>query len=328
MKDTTSGFAGQEETLKEISGEIRELAPHLFSGDRVDFSAYMKKFGSLLPQWVEYSISPSDKSLGIMTRGVGSDFEEEVRAYLEESGMDNSVLKNFDRVRKYFPDVSILAKRDFHEEEAFKFTVYWQHLLPINHLLRLARQYRFNPEVLEFFSEASLLLRGKAVNIGMGFIPPDRVSLKVFFANPLRKSASYIAPGLAALMSKMGLSAEAVNYFIGFHNFLFPVASGSVFTSLGFGENPPRGLKLDYEIIPMEHALQMVEALGFGPGQKDRLKETMESLMMKRITYVGIKFSPGRKASLKFYFDRRFSEKNQENPEVLADFLRNSIWTP
>lgn len=316
---------GDEE---EIFNEITKIAPFLADEGRTDFRDFMERFGSHLPGWTEYSISPDDKGLGIMTRGVGTDFEEKVRDYLEKWGITEDALKVFDSVRKYFPDVTVLAKKDFYEKEELDYTFYWQHLVPVESLLKVAGRYGVNEEIQDFFREASLLLRSGAVFLGMEFKPPNITSFKLFYANPLRKSQSFIAPGIAALMAKMRLSADTVNHFIGFHNFLMPVASGSVFTSLGFVDSPPAAVKLDYEIIPKEHADQMMNALEYTPEHKQRIWKTMEILQMKRITYIGIKFLPGRRPVLKFYFDRRFSEKNNENPEVLADFLRSSIWTP
>ncbi|MCD4785862.1 MAG: hypothetical protein K8T10_18750 [Candidatus Eremiobacteraeota bacterium] len=324
MRDTTAN----KSKVKEIFDEIEQIAPYLKDENRDDYVEFRKRFGDILPQWTEYSISPLNEELGIMTRGVGSDFEDEIKSYLKASGIMEKNIRFFDSVRRYFPDVNILAKRDFNIEKTFNFTFYWQHLIPIRHLLRLGARYKISKDVLGFFEEAALLMRSQSVYIGMGFNPPDDVSFKVFFANSLRKSTSYIAPALSALMAKLGLSAKAINYFIGFHNFLFPVATGSVFTSIGFSDKIPHSVKLDYEIVPLQHALQMMRALDLAEDQEDRLKKTMEILDIKRITYVGIKFSPGRKPGIKFYFDRRYSEKNRDNPEVLADFLQNSIWTP
>ena len=324
MRDTTVNAR----KVEKIFNEIEQIAPYLKDANRGDYIEFRKIFGSVLPGWTEYSISPIDDRIGIMTRGVGSDFEDEIREYLKSSGIKEESVRFFDSVRRYFPDVNILAKRDFDSEKIFKFTFYWQHLIPVRHLLRLGAKYKFSKDILEFFEAAALLMRSQSVYIGMGFAPPDQVSFKVFFANPLRKSASYIAPALSALMAKLGLSANSINYFIGFHNFLFPVASGSIFTSLGFTDKPPNSVKLDYEIIPIEHALQMMRALDIPEEQEERLKKTMEILDIKRITYVGIKFTPEKKPRLKFYFDRRYSEKNRDDPEVLADFLKNTIWTP
>lgn len=324
MRDTTTGIS----KIDEIFDEIEQIAPYLKDENRDDYVKFRKRFGNILPGWTEYSISPLDDGIGIMTRGVGSDFEDEISSYLKSSGIMEESVRFFDSIRRYFPDVNILAKRDFYTDKAFKFTFYWQHLIPVRHLLRLGAKYKFSRDVLGFFKEAALLMRSQSVYIGMGFTPRENVSFKVFFANPLRKSTSYIAPALSALMAKLGLSAEAINYFIGFHNFLFPVASGSVFTSIGFTDKPPHSVKLDYEIIPLQHALQMMRALDIAEEQEDRLKKTMEILDMKRITYIGIKFSPGKKPGIKFYFDRRYSEKNRDNPDVIADFLQDTIWTP
>ena len=263
-----------------------------------------------------------------MTRGVGSDFEDKVRDYLAKWGIEEDALKIFDNIRRHFPDVPVLAKKDFYEKEELDYTFYWQHLVPVDSLLKVAGDYGVNEDIQEFFRETSLLLRSGAVFLGMEFKPPNITSFKLFYANPLRKSQSFIAPGIAALMAKMGLSADNVNHFIGFHNFLMPVASGSVFTSLGFVNEPPKAVKLDYEIIPVEHAHQMMSVLEYNEEQQKRIWKTMEILQMKRITYIGIKFLPRQRPVLKFYFDRKYSEKNRENPEVLADFLRSSIWTP
>ena len=322
--DTTADYS----QIDEILDEITKISPFLTLEERPDFKDYVDRFGKLLPQWAEYSISPEKQGVGIMTRGVGSDFEDEVRDYLEKWGIEENALEVFDSIRKYFPDVNVLAKKDFNEKEELDFTFYWQHLVPVDGLLKVAGKYGISREVQDFFKEAALLLRSKSVFLGMEFHPPDITSFKIFFANPLRKSQSYIAPAIAALMTMMGLSADAVNHFIGFHNFLFPVAAGSVFTSLAFVDQPPCGLKLDYEIIPPGHAEQMMQALKYTREQQQRIRNVMKVLQMKRITYVGIKFLPGKKPTLKLYFDRRYSEKNKENADLLVDFIRSSIWTP
>jgi len=329
MKEVSDTTANYQQTV-EIYREIEEIAPFLLGEDRKDFKDFRKRFGDLLPGWMEYSFTPETNGMGIMTRGVGSDFEDEIIGYLRAWGIEEKAIRVFESVRKYFPDVNVLAKKDFYfdQEEPFDFTFYWQHLIPVTALVRLGARYGISKEVLSFLQEASLLMRSKSVFLGLDFQAPDRAAFRIFFANPLRKSSSYIAPAIAALMSKLGISADSINHFIGFHNFLFPVASGSVFTSLEFADRPLGAVKLDYEIIPFEHALQMMKALNYPREATDRIDEIMKILKMRRITYVGIKFAPGHKIGIKFYFDRRYSQKNLENPEILVDFLRNTIWTP
>jgi hypothetical protein len=122
------------------------------------------------------------------------------------------------------------------------------------------------------------------------------------------------------------LSANAVNHFIGFHNYLTEQAVGKLFTSLTVGGSPPVSVKLDYEIIPPGYAVEIMKALGYGKEQEERLQSVMNTLGMKNLTYIGIKFEPGDKFSLKFYLDLRYSDKNRENPEMLADYLKNSLW--
>lgn len=311
---------------EEICNEILQIAPFLEEQGRDDFRCFVKRFGDLLNGYTEYSISPDDQGLGVMVRGIGSSFEENVRDYLKEWGIEESALRVFDDFRRHFSGVPILTKKDFSEKIELDYTFYWQQPAPVDTLLKVLGGYGISREIQDFFMEASLLLRKGAVFAGMEFIPPNVTSFKLFYANPLTNCRSFIAPAIAALMGKMGLSADAVNHFVGFHNFLEPAASGSVFTSLGFTHTPPAGIKLDYEIIPPEYALQMMNVLEYTEEQQERLLKTMEILQMKKITYVGVKFLPGRRPALKFYFDRRFSGKNSENPEVLADILRSSVW--
>ena len=319
-----SRTAQSEEVIKELF----EIAPYLSDDNRDDLGTFLHYFQDDLPTMTEISISPHDESVGVMTRGTGEDFVESVREFLAEAGMNEESIDTFNRVEKYFPDINLLIKRDFYPNEKFKFTLYWQYLIPLQMLYRLARRFQVTPETVKFFREASLLLQGRSVFIGMGFSPPDKVGFKIFFTNHHRKSLQFIAPALSALLAKIGIGAEKINYFIGFHNFLNQVATGSVFTSLGFARELLPVVKVDYEIIPAQHAVQVMNALQAEPRQVERLKQVMDILRMRRLTYLGIKFQKGKMPRAKFYFDRRYSEKNSDNPEILADFLMNTIWTP
>lgn len=314
-------------TKEEIIEEVVSISPYL-SDQRDDFNNFCKFFSENFPRWAEISITPHDKSVGLMTRGVGDEFVQKVKEFLLSEGMDAGAVDIFDKVEKYFPDINMLVKRDFYEKQKFKFNLYWQFLVSARILSRMAPRFGVTAENVYFFREASLLLRSHTVYLGLSFKPPSQVFFRVFFSNPLRKSVSFLAPALSALITRVGLDAETVNYFIGFHNYLSQVATGKVFTSIGFGEGPPSAVKVDYEIIPPNYARLMMEALDVEKEQQNRLLEVMKFLQMKRITYVGVKYVPDSLPRLKFYFDRRFSKKNEQNPQVLADFLQETIWTP
>lgn len=322
------GVIQQNPAMDEILDEMKVTAPYLFEDERPDFDEFVEVFGPSLPKSTEISLSPHDTSIGIMTKGKGGEFIEKIRQYLKNSGMSEEGIEKFNRLERYFPDISLLMKREFDKEPGFDLTLYWQYLVPVHLLFRLASRFDTALDIIGFFKEASLLLRSRQVFLGLGFDPPDTVSYRIIFSTPHRKSGEFIAPALAALMAKVGVSAESINYFIGYHNFLNQVAKGSIFTSMGFVDDLPNLVKVDYEIIPYEHALQIMHSLNLPPEEGTRLRQAMDVMEMKRLTYLGIKFLPGRLPLVKFYLDRRYSRKNEDNAELLADFITNTIWTP
>jgi len=315
-----------EEQKTVILDEITRIAPYLQDPQREDFGMFRDFFADLLPRQTEISFCPHDESVGIMTRGSGKIFEEKVRDYLGKSGMAEEALEMFDSLCKYFPDINMLIKRDFDEKRTFEFTLYWQYLVPIKLLLRLARRYNFKKSILAFFSDTSILMRATSVFLGVGFVPPDNVGFKIFFSSPLKKSGHFLTPALSALMGRIMLPADIINYFISFDNYLTQAAVGNLFTSLSFSDSPPTSVKLDYEIIPPEHVFQIMKALDIPPQQEERLRNALKIMEMGKVTYLGIKFVRDRLPLLKFYLDRRYSAKNSENPENLADFIKNTIW--
>ncbi|MFP4497833.1 MAG: hypothetical protein ACLFQV_06430, partial [Vulcanimicrobiota bacterium] len=138
---------------------------------------------------------------------------------------------------------------------------------------------------------------------------------------------SFLSPALASIMAKMGMPASMINYFIGIHNFLAKEARGSLFTSFSLGNPAPPGTKLDYAVIPIKTAKELIDSLGIGGEFQGKLEHFAEILDMKNITYLGIKYITGKQFPLlKVYFDRRFSSNNEDSAGVLADFLTGSYW--
>ena len=94
-------------------------------------------------------------------------------------------------------------------------------------------------------------------------------------------------------MAFAGLDAVSINYFIGFHNHLMETAKGKVFISL-CPCNIPAGVKIDYEIIPPHYTTEIMKALDIEEKQAVRLKNAMELIEVKNLTYLGIRFSRGK----------------------------------
>jgi hypothetical protein len=315
-------------SINQITGEVLSIAPFLAQDTRDDFREFTEIFGTNFPRYTEISTSPHNNSTGLMTRGVGKDFENRIRDFLNKSEISSKSIELFDNVAHYFSDINILTKYDFHQEQKFDFSLYWQYLVPVHLLSRIARKFGVSKNNINLLDELSRLMRQTSLYLGLAFNPDGNVSFRVFFSNQLRKSTPYIAPSLAALLAKTGVNADNINNFIGYHNYLSPVAAGSIFTSVNFDKEGTFGAKIDYEIVPVENVRQIMRALDIPRTEEDKLQNVMDITGMKRLTYLGIKFAPKHNPRLKFYFDRRYSEKNRGNSQVLADLLQGTIWVP
>ncbi|MCE1247751.1 MAG: hypothetical protein LWY06_14010 [Firmicutes bacterium] len=304
--------------------EITTLAP--FIENREDFSRFLEYFGKNIPKWAEISVSPQNETIGIMTKGEGQEFAGVVCDYLNKCGVEPEKAEQCRRIAALFEDAPLLVKADFGREILFDFTMYWQVPVSLPGIFPLIGAAGVSAETIAFFRESSLLMRSENVFFGLGFEGADRMGFKVFFSNPLNNCMEFLMPAVASVMTGAGLSANAVNHFIGFHNYLSEKAVGKLFTSLTVGSKPPQSVKLDYEIIPPDYAIEIMKALGHGDAQEERLKMVMNTLGMRNLTYIGIKFEPGDKFSLKFYFDIRNSSYLSESGEMLADYLKNSVW--
>jgi len=307
----------------EIISEILKIAPFLKVENRSDLSEFFSHFYENLTEYAEISFSPYDPVIGVMTRCVQVD---QITGYLKDRIPEKTLAVALDAAGR-FPGAPVMIKQDFGEAEVFDFTLYWQVLVPLNLTLNLARRHNFYKEENEIFKELMLLLRSDKVYTGLSLTSEGVSGFRVFFSNPLKQSASYFAPAFSSVMTRLGLDARAINYFIGLHNFLAPAAHGQLFTSIALDGKRPAGVKLDYEIIPPAYAVETMNALEIPASQIERFINILNVLQMKNVTYLSLKFAPGKLPTLKIYLDRRFSTKNSENPEVLANFLRNTTWT-
>jgi hypothetical protein len=251
----------ENSAINEISGEITQISPFLNSDERSDFRDFIGVFGKNLCRYTELSVSPHSSTVGVMTRGNGGEFMWKLREFINKSGAREKSMELFDEIAKYFTDINILIKYDFHEEKIFDFSLYWQYLVPVHLLSRMARKFDISGSNLKLLDQLSRIMRQRSLYLGLGFTSDGDVGFRVFFSNQLRKSAHHLSPSLAVLLAKTGVDADNINNFIAYHNYLSPVATGNVFTSVGFDRNKPLGAKIDYEIIPIEHVLQIMRAL-------------------------------------------------------------------
>jgi hypothetical protein len=317
-----------QDVKEEIWEEIRAIAPEISPEKTHEAGVFLDSFQDSLPVLTELSITPHDSTLGIMVKGAGDDFAARIREYAGSQGVGEDALNVFSSIDRKFAGKHILVKGDFLEGNPFDFTIYWQYLVPVAYMPRLVPNLEMSPQAQEFFTEASLLMRTRSAFLGMGFLPPDGVGYNVFFTVPVKKGPGFFSSGFSAMMARIGLSATLINYFIGFHEYLAPAVKGNFFISLDYGNERPAGVKIYYEIVPLDHTLEVMRALQIPPQQEERLKSTMEIMGMANLTYLGVRFSPGRMPRLKFYFNRRFGQKNLDNPESLADYITSTIWTP
>jgi hypothetical protein len=315
-------------TIKQITDEIIRISPFLGSDNREDFQDFIETFGKGFSRYAEISTSPHSDTVGLMTRGVGKEFENKIRDFTKKAQVKDKSITLFDEIAHYFSDINILIKYDFHQEKKFDFSLYWQYLVPVHLLSRMARKFGISAGNIQLLNELSRLMRQRSLFLGLSFDHNGDVGFRIFFSNALHKSSAYIAPSLAALLAKTGVDADNINNFIAYHNFISPVAAGSIFTSVGFDKTGTLGAKIDYEIVPVENVRQIMRALSIPRSEEEKLQNVMNTIEMSRLTYLGIRFAPGRKPQLKFYFDRRYSEKNKGNSEILADILQGTIWTP
>jgi len=311
--------------LKRFDKEVKLIAPWLNPSKH----KMVKKLKKLVPDELykmsELSFSPFSSDLGVMVKGKGEKYINNIATFMSEAGLSRKGVDFFREVDSHFPDIEASLKADFSPHGKTKLSFYHHCLIPVHLAGVIMKKINISDVSVKYFIEVlSFLMREEELYVGFGFRPDGSVGLKNFFCSSIGKRKDTLCASIAAVMAKLDLSARHISLFIDLHNFLAAEPQRNVFTSIIFTDKPESMIKIDYESVPVEKILEIYKNLLMPEPEIERLSACSKGLNMDKATYLGIKYIDGKPPSFKYYFTRRYAL--EDDPLHFAELMKETMW--
>lgn len=318
-------MAFQKSKLKQFNKEVKFLAPWL----KIDKNKTFKKLRELVPEELykmsEFSFSPLSPDLGIMVKGKGKDYIENLASFMAFTGLSPEGVEFFKETDRHFPDIEASLKVDFAPEKKVKLSFYHHCLIPKELAGIMMKKINIDNNSINYFLNViAFLMREKDLYVGFGFKSDGTVGLKGFFCSSIGKRGPALCPGIASVMAKLNLSVKHISLFIDLHNFLAADPKRNVFTSLVFTDKLESMIKIDYENAPVVKVLEIYKTFAMPEEEIKRLSLASEKLGMENLSYLGIKYINEKPPVFKAYFTRRYAL--EDDPAHVAELMQNTMW--
>ncbi|MFH0802251.1 MAG: hypothetical protein V2A78_07685 [bacterium] len=301
-----------------LEKRIKEIAPWLFDTSFKWTRALETFFSTFSPQIhksLELSLSHPSSKIGFIVGDTGEAFGSSIEKYLLAIKAPASSIEKLRSVNALFPGVGILFKAGFYLKDSPSASIYYQFPLPLKMTARLAGMLGLKQFPSPIFQEIGVLLMKKGVYPGLDFKADAPPALALYY--PVRRAHSEILPALQAIVERLRMGSGQKERLAQIHTALSAVAEGCLYVSFAFNGKLLQSLKLDYEYMRVEQALETLKNLGISSEEIKMVGDSARVLERSALNYVGVKFEGTSKAAFQYYFIRSARETFPDNLEQI-----------
>jgi|GEM_PF-4092788 len=301
-----------------LEKRIKEIAPWLFDSSfewTKSLETFFSTFSPQIHKSLEISISHPSSKIGFIVGDTGEAFGNSIEKYLLAIKAPTRSIEKLRSVNALFPGVGILFKTSFERNAEPTASVYYQFPLPLKMTARLAALLGLKQFPSPIFQEIGLLLMKKGVYPGLDFKASNPPTLALYY--PVKRAHSEILPALQAIVERLRMGSGQKERLAQIHTALSAVAEGCLYVSFAFNGKLLQSLKLDYEYVRVEQALETLKNLGISSEEVQMVGDAARVLERSALNYVGVKFEGTSKASFQYYFIRSARETFPDNLEQI-----------
>lgn len=301
-----------------LEKRIKEIAPWLFDDSykwTKSLEAFFSTFSPQIHKSLEISLSQPSSRIGFIVGDTGEDFCNSIEKYLLAIKIPARTIEMFRSVNALFPGVGILFKTSLFQKNSPSASVYYQFPLPIRMTARLAALLGLKQFPSSVFQEIGLLLMKKGVYPGLDFKANAPPALALYY--PVRRAHSEILPALQAIVERLRMGTVQKERLAQIHTALSAVAEGCLYVSFAFDGKLLQSLKLDYEYVRMDQAMEALKNLGISSEEVQMVADSARVLERSALNYVGVKFEGTSRSAFQYYFIQSARETFPNNLEQI-----------
>lgn len=301
-----------------LEKRLKQIAPWLFDNSYKWTGALEALFSTFSPQIhesLEISLSHPPSRIGFIVGDSGEAFFRSIEQFLLAIKIPARTIEMFRSVNALFPGVGILFKTSLFQKNSPSASVYYQFPLPLKMTARLAALLGLKQFPSSVFQEIGLLLMKKGVYPGLDFKANGSPALALYY--PVRRAHSGILPALQAIVERLRMGAVQRERLAQIHTALSAVAEGCLYVSFAFDGKLLQSLKLDYEYVRTDQAMEALKNLGISSEEVQMVGDAARVLERSALNYVGVKFEGTSRATFQYYFIRSARETFPDNLEQI-----------
>jgi hypothetical protein len=301
-----------------LEKQLKEISPWLFNPS-YECAGVLESFFSIFSRQMrsslEISLAQSSSRMGFIIGDAGPDSFNGIKKYLQAIKTPARSLEILRSVNSLFPGVGLLFKTSFNRNGPPSASVYYQFPLPLKMTARLAGLLGFKSFPSPVFREIGFLLMKKGIYPGLDFRVGAPPALALYY--PVRKARSEILPALQAIVERLRMGSCQKENLARIHAALSPLSEGCLYVSFAFNGKLLQSLKLDFEYVRMQGALEALKKLEIPADEIQKVADAARILERRAMNYLGVRFEGTKGLALQYYFIRSARETFPDNLEQI-----------